>query len=254
MRRATWSAAVAVLLLSPLAARAEDDKEARAVIDRAVKALGGAEKLAPLQGVTFRTKGQVTVNDFKADLSGDAAVQGQERYRWSLEISAMGRTESGVLILDGDKGWTRGDGQQKANDIPKDFVPMLRADFGAFRVAQQLTPLLDKEVKLSHLGEMKINEQQPAVGVKVTRKDMPDLDFWFDKQTGLPLRVQFRVKEGDQGTETDHAYDFADFKEFNGVKQFTKVTLRRDDKPMMELELSDFQLSEKVDDSLFAKP
>src|SRR5947209_4749634 len=56
--------AVAVGLVAVQApARAGDSAEARAVLDRAIKALGGADKLAGLGAVTWKGKGTITVRD-----------------------------------------------------------------------------------------------------------------------------------------------------------------------------------------------
>jgi outer membrane lipoprotein-sorting protein len=246
------SLTAAFLLLLPAGVRAGEADEARAVLERAVKALGGPDKLNRWPDATFRARGQFKINDEKIDFSGDLSVKAQNRYRWGVEVTVEGRTRAATVVLDGDKGWFQIAGREKSDDLPKEIRDIFRVDFRAVRLAQRLTPLLDKDVRLSHLGELKINGRT-AVGVKAAPKDMPEIDLWFDKETCLPVRAQVRVRESEQG-EVEHTFDFADYKEFNGLKQFTKLTLKRGDQPAMEMELSEFQFSEKLDDSLFARP
>ena len=123
------------------------------------------------------------------------------------------------------------------------------------RLAQHLTALTDPKYQLSSLGELKIGERL-AVGIKVAEKDRPDLDLFFDKDTCLPLRIEVRIKEPAPlgGMEMTHAVYFEDYKDFDGLKHFTKLTLKRDDKSLIELELSEVKRQPKLDDSVFAKP
>jgi hypothetical protein len=251
MRKSVCAAAVVGLSLWLCPARAEEDP-ARAVLDRAVKALGGADKLGQLQGVSFRSQGIFQAGDQKVEMSGDVNAQALHRFRWQISVTFMGRTESGVLVLDGDKGWIQGGGQQ-ARDLPPEALALLQTDLRVVRLAQRLVPLSEKGFSLAPLGELKI-EQRDAVGIKVTHAGQPDLDLFFDKESGLPLRAEVRVKEDKDGQEVLHAFTFGDYKEVNGVKQFTRLSLQRDGKPAMELELSNFDLRDRLDDALFAKP
>src|SRR5262249_46294553 len=113
--------------------------------------------------------------------------------------------------------------------------------------------LKDKAVKLTPLGEMQVNDR-PALGLKIVRKDRPDVDLFLDKESKLPIKCQLRVKEPKQDQEVTHQWYFSGFKDAAGAKHPMKVTLHRDDKKLFELELSELKIEEKVDDSTFAMP
>jgi hypothetical protein len=115
-----------------------------------------------------------------------------------------------------------------------------------------VTPLKAKDLKLSPLGEMKVNDRA-ALGIKVVKKDYPDVDLYFDKETHLPIKCELRVKEKN-GMEVTTAWFFSDFKEVAGVKHPLKVALHREDKKMMEMEIGEAKSEEKVDEGTFAKP
>ena len=56
------------------------------------------------------------------------------------------------------------------------------------------------------------------------------------------------------GKEVTEETFFEDYKEVQGVKQATKLTVKRDGKLYLEGEMSDYQYSETLDASVFAKP
>jgi hypothetical protein len=246
-----WTALAVCLACAP-AARADSADEAKAVLEKAIKALGGADKLAKMPAATWKSTGSFTAGDMKVDLNDQWSVQGFDKFRWELEVTFNGMTKKGMMVMKGDEGWGKGDGD-KTDDIPKEVLPMLKADMHTARWADSLTPLLDKAFTLTHLGELKINDRA-CVGIKIKHKDYPEVDLYFDKETSLPFRSEVRVKEPQATDETLHSFYFSDYKEFGGRKFACKIVLKRDDKPAMEMERSDIQPREKLDDDVFAKP
>ena len=121
----------------------------------------------------------------------------------------------------------------------------------ALRGPQLVSSLRGKEFKLSHLGEVKIDDK-PAVGLLVNHKDHKDMSLYFDKNTGLPVKTEIRLKEP-QGQEVTIEFHYGDFKDFDGMKHPTKITIKLDNKEVVA-EVSEIKGEEKLDDSLFAKP
>ena len=245
-------ACVAALgLLAVPAVRAEGDPT-KAILDRAVKALGGENKLAAAGGLTWKVSGSLEIEGMRIDLSGDWSAQGLDRYRWDAQASVMGRTENATVVAVGGKVWAR-DGRDRVMDAPKEIVPMLLANFRCFRLVQNPLLLRDKAFKLSPLGELKIGDRE-TVGLKVTRKGWTDIDLFFDKKTGLPFKTEIHIKESKDGMDVSHAFVFDGYKEFGGLKHFGKVRFLRDDKALLKLECTEVKAHEKLDDSVFAKP
>jgi hypothetical protein len=247
-----WMAVALCLLAGKVPARAGELAEAKALLGKSIKALGDKEKLARLPAATLKTKGTIQVKGMTAEFSGEWSAQAQEKYRWEIDASFNGQAVSVALILNKDKGWARHGGNQ-SQEIPPDAHALAHTDFAAVRLAERLVTLEDKAYHLSPLGELKINDRT-AVGIKVAHEGGPDIDLFFDKETMLPLRTELRVKEGKDGQEVLHSFSYGDYKEVDGVKHFTKLTFRRDDKVLIEMELSDIKLQEKLDDGVFDKP
>jgi hypothetical protein len=252
MRKITLLTLTTCLCL-PMLVRADEAEEAKKILDKAIKAMGGADKLTKLPAVSWKGKGMVQVEGLKIDLTDEWSAQGDRLFRWRVEVTMDGQSESGVLVINKDKGWVKGDNSDKVRDMPKDDLRMLQNEFRVIRLVERLVPLKDKAYQLSPLGEIKIKDRA-AVGIKVKHKDRPEVDLFFDKETSLPVRAELRVKERKDGPEVLHTYWFGEYKAVQGVKHFTKASLRRDDKPAIDLELTEIDLHEKLDDNTFDKP
>jgi ABC-type Na+ transport system ATPase subunit NatA len=117
-----------------------------------------------------------------------------------------------------------------------------------------LVPLKEKDYKLSTLGETKVGKKA-AVGIKVTRKDHRDVNLFFDKDTGLLVKTETTIKDFMAGgQELNQETVMSDFKEIEGRKLPTKVVISRDGKKFVDGETSDQKYSDKLEDSVFAKP
>src|SRR6516225_4444171 len=81
--------------------RAADDKDTKAILDKAIKALGGEEKLAKAKAATWKTKGKISFGDNDNAFKGEVSVQGLDHSRQEFE----GDLGKFVMVLAGDKGW-----------------------------------------------------------------------------------------------------------------------------------------------------
>jgi hypothetical protein len=240
---------VGLLLSFGLTGRADEQEEGLKLANAAIKAAGGEAKLDKLKIVSMKGKGTVSEGDQDATFTIEGTVQGLDRFRLDLEMSFGGRTEKVLIVFNGDKGWAKT--PDKVEDAPPDAIPLIQAELHALRMAQMLTSLKDKAVKLSPLGEVKVNDRA-ANGLKFVQKDRPDVDLFFDKETHLPIKCQMRVKEREG--EMTHEWFFSDYKELGGAKHPTKIALHRDSKKLMEMEITEVKPEEKLDESTFAKP
>jgi hypothetical protein len=240
---------------APAAARekGEEPADARALLDRAIKAAGGADRLARLRAVTWKVNGSLFFNDQERPASFTGSVQAPDQLRIDLDAFAV-KMLNGVLVINGDKEWVKA-----ANKGLENYLKMVTFDIGfrqdvyGIRSAQLLLPLRDKEVQLSLLGPTKINDR-PALGITAKRQGRPDLNLYFDKETGLPIKIEMQVKGEKDAQERTHEYFLDDWKEFDGIKHPTKITYHRDGHKRFQGELSDIKPLEKLDDSTFAMP
>jgi len=248
VRQALLALGVAVGVSVPV--RADDAADARALVEKAITAQGGREKLAKMTAHTLKFKGTFHGMGQAIPMTGEIASSGNDKIKVDAEVEAGGMKFHVVNVLAGDKGWNKiGDAVM---ELDKDQVAEAKEQAHAGWVAL-LTPLTGKEFTLSTIGEMEI-DKRPALGVKVASKGRRDVDLYFDKESGLLVKFEHRVKDEGSGQEVTEENFASEYKEVQGTKQAMKFVVKRDGKLFVEGEATDYQLAEKLEDSVFAKP
>jgi len=225
------------------------------VVDKAIKAMGGADKIAKLRATTFRCKGSITAPvTGKGDFAGNWTIVLPDKCHAEMEHTVSRNVVRSMLVFNGDKAWIKDITQNTVVPVPIEAFKGVKMELGVLLLVTQLTAIKSKDVELAPLGEVKINKRA-AVGVKVKRKDLTDVDLFFDKETNLPVKAEMRVKDPRDGKEAVHTFLFDNYKEVDGVKHFTKLTFLQDESECMSLELSDLKRLEKLDSKgLFEMP
>ena len=250
MKRVLGAALTAFLMIAPFSSIRADEKDATATIDKAIKALGGEEKLAKAQAVSWKQKATVTINGNDSEMSFDSILKGLDHYRSEFKGHFNENDFVGLTIVKGDKGWVKfGDmehdmeGEELANEKRRIYLAI---------VPVTVLPLKGKEFKTEAAGEEKIGEK-PAAVVKVTGPDGKDFKLYFDKDSGLPVKMLAHVA-GFVGDEFDQETTFSDYKEIDGIKKAMKVDSKRDGEKFFNMQVTEFKVLDKVDDKTFEKP
>ena len=241
---------LALSLLAP-ALHADEAESARRIVDRAVAASGGAKRLAEQQSLSGTSRGTLTLNGAGRAVENAWTVEGPDRMKWAADVTMGDQTLNIVLVLDGERGWIKGNAAEAAA-LKADLLAPLRHGFNGLRLAETLTPLLDREAKLSPLGELKVDDR-PAVGIKVSRKGRPELDLYFDKKTHRPAKAEMRLTELNDVEATYTAF-FADYKKVNGRMVFTRLTVKRDGEVVLTMLRSNLEAKAKAAEGTFARP
>ena len=238
------------LALGAGTARADEQPEAKVLLDKAIKAMGGEAKLAKLGTVSGKGKITAMKGGQEITISLQGTWQGLSQYRAELEIQDGGNNFNGILVINGDKGWFKKN--DNTDDAPEGLVPFIQNLFYAGRMPQMLPALKDNAYKLTPLGEIKVGTQ-PAVGFSVSHPDYKDVSLFFDKESGLPLKSEIRLTEPKRDQESTIEFHYSDYKDFDGVKLCGMVTIKLDDKEFT-MELREIKAAEKMDDSRFDRP
>lgn len=227
-----------------------DDKDATAILDRAIKAMGGEEKLTKAQTFTQTAKGTITIMDTDAAVSSRIVAQGIDHTRQEFEGTFGGNPVKGVTVMAGDKGW-RVFGENKTT-LEGDALANQRRGVYVALVPVTLMPLKGKGFKAEAAGEEKVGER-PAVKLKCTGPDGKDFTLFFDKESGLPVKMVAKVS-GIMGGEVLQEVTYSDYKEMGGIKKATKLKATRDGAKFLEQEVTEFKVLDKVDPKSFAEP
>jgi hypothetical protein len=228
--------------------RAQED--ARAIIAKAVKAHGGEEKLAKLRADRVQVKGKLYLGEMEIPFTGETLVQLPGQFKNVMNMTFMGKNRSIVQVLNGDKGWLSIDGQMKEPDAAA--LNVMKETLYMDQLVR-LTPLLKgQEYQLTPLKETKVQDK-PAVGVKVASKGHKDASLYFDKESGLLVKAEYKTVNNQQKEVSQEEF-FSDFKEVGGFKRPMKVVAFQGSKKLMEAEITDVKYPDKIADSEFAKP
>src|SRR5260221_2330981 len=81
--------------------RADDTADTKAIVDKAIKALGGEEALSKVKIATWKDKGTITFNGADNETAGETTMQGLDHFRQVFTGEFNGTKFKGVTILSG---------------------------------------------------------------------------------------------------------------------------------------------------------
>jgi len=244
--------ALAVLLVAADFSRSGDDKELRAIIDKAIEAHGGEAVLAKFPARTLKGDGKFYGLGDPVDFSLEIASF-EKKFRFGMSMTVMNFDLKIAVVVNGDKGWEKVNDDVK--DIPADEMAEHKEQMHSNAVVSLLPLKKDKGYTLSPIGEVKVDDQ-PAFGITVSKKGHRDVSLYFDKAKGHLVKSEFNIKDikGGGDREMPQTNFFYDYKEFQGVRQPTRLVTERDGKKFIEARLTDMQPAEKLDDATFDRP
>jgi hypothetical protein len=231
-------------LIAPDNVRAADRDKALAVVEQAIKAHGGAKALTKAQ-MRSRTAQGILALAGNTPFTAEEIVSLPHRSRSELVV---GRNRQ-VLVLNGDKGWVLPAGGA-VQEMTKELLAESREESYVWWL-MTLVPLQKKEFELKPLADAKVNDRAAAV-VKVSSKGHPDATLFFDKKTGLLVKISRRVTRA--GLPIDKEYFYADHKDFDGAKLPVKELRTINGKKEVEVRFTACKLLSKIDDTTFGKP
>jgi hypothetical protein len=249
MQRFHCSALVTIVVAAMAGqARAADDA-AKTVVDKAIAALGGEAKLNKAKAITWKSKGKINLGGDLRDFTSQATFAGLDRYRLEFEGEFEGNPVKGVTLINGDKGSRTFD--QTVMDFDVGSLANEKRNVYLQVVPVALVPLKGNEFQLEMAGEETVAGAD-AVGIKVTAPDGKEFKLYFDKTSGLPVKLVARVVG--LGGEVTQVTTYANYKDFKGVKKATKIEAKRDGQDFLTAEITDFELLDQVDPKLFEEP
>jgi hypothetical protein len=230
--------------------RADEGKDAKAILDQAIKALGGEEKHGAAKAATWKSKGTINLGGNESKIETQTTVQGADHLRAEFKGDFNGMEVKGVTVLNGDKGWRKfGEDLQ---ELDKDTVANEKRNAYLGLIPILILPVKEKGFKVEAAGEEKVGDK-PAAVVKVTGPDGKDLKLYIDKESGLPVK-QVAKAIGFMGDEYTQEMTFSNYKDFDGIKKATKVEMKRDGEKFIDLEVVEFKALDKVDPKTFDEP
>jgi hypothetical protein len=229
-------------------ARAADD--AMALVDKAIKAHGGAEKLGKIKAQQWSTKGKANAMGVSIEYTANYSFQTPDMIRFDFESNFNGMKLEISAATDGRNYWEKmGD---MVRDMEKKKAEAFRHNLYTMHLIQIL-PLKEKGLSLSLTGEEKVNDK-PALGLLVSKKGRPDVTLFFDKESSLMVKMLTEMWDEFTDKTVPQETLISGYKDKDGVKIFSKIVIKRDGKTFIEEDFAGQKFFDKLDAKLFEKP
>jgi hypothetical protein len=248
MRALAVSVVLGVTILGPNpTAKAQAD--AKAILEKAVKAHGGKESLSKGHAISSKSKGSIELFG-GLNFMQESISEFPGRIKETVIVETNGSKFTTITVLEGGKGWTMTDAP------PKDL------DDAALEEVKQATYLMllgtlrfvdDKEFVVTPLSDSTV-EGKPAAGVKVAHKGFRDASLYFSKDTGLLVKLERQAYDPTTMRDVMEERLILDYQDVEGAKVAKKILVKRDGKRFLDAEITEFKFLEKVDPAEFAKP
>jgi hypothetical protein len=201
-------------------------EQGRELLQRAQRAMGGAEKLAAVKDAMH-----------KMEIAFEPAAGGFKMKQTSLFVAPdqirheqEGPSGKGVFYSDGKAGWM---------STPQGVQPMtadvLRAAKGV--IFRQTATLL--------LSDRDASRRVKAIGdnaVEISTTDGLSVRLEFDPATGLLAR-QLYTETSANGSPSERVEELSDWRDVGGVKTYFKGALRENGAKMLELIVSEWKIN-----------
>ncbi|HEV2968351.1 MAG TPA: hypothetical protein VGY55_00080 [Pirellulales bacterium] len=250
MRRILFGAVVLAVSLGSVATADEQD-DAKAILDEAIKVQGGEAALGKVVGLYFKVRGTAYDEDNqRTRLSFEWFIQGYDKER-TVSLDGDNKVTE-VEAINGKEGWTK-DGDQATEKLSKDQLESRREEIYLNWVTM-LVPLKAKGFRLSSLAETSIAGRK-AVGILVVQDKHDPVSLYFDKETHLLIEYERKYNNVAVGKVVDEECKYSDYRNVRETKQPFKMEVFWEGKKVYDLRISEMKLHEKpLDDSLFSKP
>jgi hypothetical protein len=232
------------------AAGADESAAVKDVLDRAFKAVGGRGRLTGYRAATWRGKGKFFGPSSPVAYEGEWTVQPPEQARIVSRGRLDGKPFEHILVVNGDRGWTRTAGLTQAMD-PARLVEEKERLHAAW--VATLAPLAGGGFQVTSLNRVQVNGRQ-AVGVKVAQEGHRDVELYFDAGTGRLVKSVTRVKNPKTGVGATEEVFYARYRDFAGLQRATRVTVKVDGKRFAEGEVTDFKAVREAPRHTFDAP
>src|ERR1700722_5215865 len=240
-----------VLLALGTNVRAADDQP-KDIIAKAIKAHGGEEALSKKKAGTSKGKGKINIPGAgEVEFSQESAHMLPDKFKESIEMSIGGQNINVLTMVNGDKTTLVVNGKEM--DLPDVMKESLKNAGHMLKVGKLVPLIKEKEYELSLIGEDKV-EGKAAIGIRIVAKDKKDISAYFYKDTNLLAKIEIRTNDPFTQKEINEERIILEYmKSKDGIPVPKKVIVKHDGEKFLEIEMSEVELHEKLDESEFKK-
>jgi hypothetical protein len=236
-----------ILVLAPAALAQNTATE---MIQRAIIAHGGKQRLSSVRAEKVKFKGTLHFGSASVPFTDESTIQAPEQFKSIVRITEGGRVRTIVHILDGPKATITVDDQPQI--VSGSLIAQMRQTLQLDQAMKLVPLLIDPAFYIEHTGEYQYNGRV-VVGVRVTGHGQRDLRLYFDRETALLVKSDFLL-DGPGGKDVRQEAFYSDYRDVGGYLRHGRVIVFRDGKKVMESELVEAQHFDHIDPREFQGP
>lgn len=239
---------LAFLVVLPQAA---NNEKPQAILDRAIAAMGGEEKVRKLGSCLYLSEAILYANGQpQPTMKMRRLVRLPDSVRLEIETPGKEKSQVTVYTLHNQKGWMHQEGQY--SDMNDRLTQALRDDLHCLKV-QYLLEAKDPRYSLQLLPRKRV-EGVAAVGMNVRGEGVPDMNLYFDSATGLLLKSEMRVRDSVLGHMIYQEIFLQDYQPLAGIPYPTRIIIYQNYSKYMEMTVKELRPQATIRDNEFIRP
>jgi hypothetical protein len=218
---------------------AAQETDARAIVEHAIAAQGGRDKLDLAAASFHKVKG--AFHHDRWAFVGESFVDGPNRERFNLrgDGSGSGSSSEGfsegirTMVVEDNKGWYSWNGAIIDFD-QKTQANMKKAAY-ADKVSSLVALVRDPGYTLSPLGESQVKGSK-TIGVKVRFQGMPEISLYFDKTSMLLLKTSYKMTDVESQKEYSREVYYSRYEVYDPASEpikFLRAAEQATDEPAL---------------------
>jgi outer membrane lipoprotein-sorting protein len=239
-----------ILALGLTFVHAQDD-DLKAVIRKSIEAHGGAKNLAKFKAVNSKIKGTIELMGASRAITGETSFQKPDKLKHVMNIDFNGKGIDIITVYNGKKMWVNVMGNTMEITDDK-LLTSIREELQT-EGAGGLVDFLKAPYELNSVGEAKVKGKD-AIGIRISKKGQRDFNLYFDKKTHLVVKSESRTYDANAGEEVSQEKFMLSYQDKDGMKVAKRLEILKDGKAFMDVEITEVQPLEKIDDATFTKP
>jgi hypothetical protein len=228
---------------------AQEEATAKAVIEKAIKAHGGAKNLAKQKAIIVKATGSLDSKNLK--ITSESFFQDPDKFKNVVEVEVNNMNVTVTVVFNGKRFWINALGKTTELKDKKDIAELKESLY--IERLTNLVGLKAKGISLSPLGDVRVKDKE-AVGIRVSSKGHRDINLFFDKKTHMLVKSEARIVDLETKKEVNQEKFYSDYKEVGGIQQPRKIIIHQDGKPHITMDVTSITFVERHEDSVFAEP
>lgn len=220
------------------------------IIDRAIEAQGGVERLAQSRAAHTKIKGTVYLQA-PVPFTKTTFFQAPNQLCETQEVEVNGKKIVTTNVFNNNRAWINVNGQTR--EVAEQRLLIEMQETAHLHHVCRLFPLKGPDYELTALGESKL-EKRTVVGVKAATRGFRDINLYFDRDSGLLVKTDRKKLHLVSQQETVEQTIILEYGSVQGLKWPRKMVVLMDGKKLVEGEAVGVKFFDKLDDSYFTKP